>query len=193
MRPKIIHSLPFRRKVEGRTNYKKRIALLRSNQLRLVVRKSLNGIQMSVVDYDEKGDKILVSVNTKSLEKFGWKVGKGNVPSAYLVGLLLGKAAQAKGIKSAILDMGLNKSVKGSRIYAALAGALESGMEIPHSKEILPPKDRINGLHISKFAQELKKDNEKYQKQFSDYIKNDIDPSNLQKYLDNVKNKITKG
>ncbi|MBI2108252.1 50S ribosomal protein L18 [Candidatus Woesearchaeota archaeon] len=193
MKPKIIRSLPFRRKIEGRTDYRKRIGLLRSNQMRLVVRKSLNDIYMSLIDYSEKGDKALLSVSTKSLEKFGWKTGKGNVPSAYLVGLMFGKTAQGKGIKRAILDMGLNKSVKGSRIYAALAGALDSGMDIPHSKDILPPKERINGTHISKFAEELKKDRPRYERQFSIYLKNNIDPSNLHKYFDDVKNKIMKG
>ena len=61
----------FRRKKEGRTNYKKRLTILLSNRLRLVVRKSLKNIQANIVDYDPKGDKIILSAHSSELEKFG--------------------------------------------------------------------------------------------------------------------------
>ena len=54
-----------------------------------------------------------------------------------------------KKIEEAILDLGLQTSTKGSRIYAALKGVLDAGINIPHSKEILPSEDRIKGKHIS--------------------------------------------
>jgi large subunit ribosomal protein L18 len=44
----------------------------------------------------------------------------------------------------------LQISTKGSRIYAALKGVLDSGIKVPYSEEILPSEDRIKGRHISK-------------------------------------------
>ena len=87
---KTIKSIPFRRKLRGRTNYNRRINLLKSDKLRLVVRKSLKHIMVSLVEYDEKGDKVIISVNSGSLQKLGWKADKGNIPAAYLTGFLLG-------------------------------------------------------------------------------------------------------
>jgi len=192
MKKKLINSLPFKRRVTGRTNYKKRIALLKSEHPRLVIRKSLKNIHMALAEYGEKGDKILLSVNSRSLDKLGWKADKGNVPSAYLTGFLLGKKAKHSGIESAVLDMGLSSSVKGSRIYAAVAGALDAGMKIPQNPEILPAKDRLNGTHIAKYAEALKNDKIKYEKQFGLYLKKNIDPSHLPKHFEEVKNKIIK-
>ena len=54
-----------------------------------------------------------------------------------------------KSINNAVLDIGLNVSTKGSRIYAALKGAIDSGLKIPHNKDILPDEKRIKGNHIS--------------------------------------------
>jgi large subunit ribosomal protein L18 len=83
------------------------------------------------------------------LKKLGW-VRTGNVPASYLTGLLAGKKAKNKKVEEAILDMGLQISTKGSRIYAALKGVLDSGIKVPCSEEILPSEDRIRGKHISK-------------------------------------------
>jgi hypothetical protein len=46
------------------------------------------------------------------------------------------------------LDIGLNPPIKGSRIYAALKGVVDSGLDIPHSPDILPDDSRISGEHI---------------------------------------------
>lgn len=193
MKKKTTNSLPFKRRVIGRTNYKKRVALLKADRPRLVVRKSISNMNLALAEYSEKGDKIILSVNSKALEKLGWKADKGNVPSAYLTGFLLGKKAKEKGIEDAVLDIGLNSSVRGSRIYAAVAGALDAGIRIPQNPEILPHKDRINGVHIAKYAEALKNDKERYEKQFSLYLKNKMDPANLPKHFEEIKNKIIKG
>jgi large subunit ribosomal protein L18 len=82
------------------------------------------------------------------LKKIGW-TKTGNVPAAYLTGLLAGKKAKEKNVTEAVLDLGLQTSTKGSRIYAALKGVLDAGINVPHSKDILPSEDRIIGKHIS--------------------------------------------
>jgi len=72
-----------------------------------------------------------------------------NTSAAYLTGYLAGKLALQKGIKEAILDIGLQRPVKGSRVFAALKGLLDAGLEIPHGEDIFPSEERIKGLHIS--------------------------------------------
>ena len=174
-----IFTVPFRRKREGRTYYKKRLKILVSGRYRLVVRKSLRNIHASIVKYSPEGDKVLVTVSSSSLGKMGWKGGTGNLPSAYLTGFLAGKKSAEKGVKEAVLDIGFNNSVKGSRLYAALAGALDSGLKIPANPEILPSKERISGTHIAKYALSLKSDRAKYETQFSDYLKKGLMPEDF--------------
>jgi large subunit ribosomal protein L18 len=180
----------FRRKREGKTHYKKRLKILLSNKFRLVLRKSLNSIKASIVQYDAKGDRILFTVDSKTLGKFGWKGNTGNLPSAYLTGMIAGKKAVKEGVKEAILDIGLNNSTKGSRLYAALAGAIDAGMKIPSSMEVLPSIERISGDHISKYAKSIKNDKSRYEKQFYDYIKKGINPEDIVKHFNEIKEKI---
>ena len=141
----------FKRKKLGKTDYRKRLRLLLANKPRLVVRKSLKNILGQIVEYGDKGDKVILSAHSSELKKYGWEGNKGNIPSSYLVGLLVGTKAKKKDIKELILDMGLQNSVKGSRIYALLKGCIDAGLNIPHSKDILPIEDRIKGKHIEKF------------------------------------------
>lgn len=185
-----IFTVPFRRKREGRTYYKKRLKTLASGKCRLVVRKSLKNIYVSIVKYSPNGDVVLVSASSKSLSKLGWKGGTGNLPSAYLTGLLIGKKSLEKGIPEAVLDIGLNDSIKGSRLYAVLAGALDSGLKIPVNAEILPPKERLAGEHIAKYALSLKSDKSKYNIQFSDYLKKGIAPEDFVKHFNEARGKI---
>ena len=183
-------SLSFKRKREGKTHYKKRLKILLSNKFRLVVRKSLNGIKASIVKYDPKGDKVIFTVDSKTLGKLGWKGNTGNLPSAYLTGMMAGKKAVQSGIKEAILDIGLNNSTKGSRLYAALAGALDAGMKIPSNTEVLPPKERISGEHISQYAQSIKNDRPRYERQFYTYLKKGLNPEDIVEHFNDVKGKI---
>lgn len=141
----------FKRKILGKTNYRKRLKLLLANKPRLVVRKSLKNISAQVVEYGEKGDKIVVSAHSSELKKYGYGRSKGNIPAAYLVGLLAGSKAKKKNIAESVLDIGLQNSVKGSRIYSVLKGCLDAGLKVPHSKDILPIENRIKGEHIKDF------------------------------------------
>ncbi len=186
-------TVQFRRKIEGKTNYRKRIKMLLSNKLRLVVRKSLNNMSAQIIEYQPKGDRVVISAHSTELKKFGWKITGGNIPSSYLVGLLLGIKAKEKGIEETILDIGLNSSVKGSRIYALLSGALEGGLKIPYSSDILPNEERIKGKHIANYASLLMKDNGAYKKRFGNYLKNNINPLEFDKHFDVVKKKIMGG
>lgn len=171
-------TVQYRRKRNSKTDYKKRLKLLLSNECRFVVRPTQKNMIVQIVEFSSKGDKVLVQVNSSLLVKFGWTYGCSNLPSAYLTGYLAGLKAKQKGIKKAIFDIGLNSPIKGSRIFAALKGAVDAKLDIPYSEEIIPSLDRISGEHIVKYADELKsKNKEAYEKQFSHYLKNKLDPS----------------
>ena len=185
-----IFAVPFRRKRQGRTYYKKRMKILLSDKYRFVVRRSLKNFHASIVEYSSKGDKIIFTVDSKNLAKLGWKGDCGNLPSAYLVGLLAGKKSVQKGVKEAVLDLGFNNATKGSRLFAVLAGALDAGLKIPFNPEALPAKDRISGEHIIKYAQLLKNNTQSYEKQFSNYLKRGLNPEDLVKHFNEIKGKI---
>ncbi len=148
--------MQYKRKIQGRTDYQQRLELIKSNKLRLVVRKSLKNIQAQLVEYNPAGDKVVISATTSELiKKYGWKA-KRNTPSAYLVGLLIAAKAKTKNIKNAVLDTGLYPSIKGSIIYAVLKGAVDNGLLIPHSQDIFPKPDRLSGKHTKYSEQDLK-------------------------------------
>lgn len=182
-----------RRRRKELTDYRHRLTILKSKKPRLVVRRSINNMTCQIIEYSRDGDKTIVSVNSKNLSKFGWKGNPGNLPGSYLVGLLCGVEAHKKKIKNVVLDSGLFVSTPGSRIYSALKGAIDSGLEIPHSDGILPKEDRIKGAHIAELAKKMKSENPKeYEKRFSAYLKNKTPPENLPKHFDEVKKKILK-
>jgi len=144
-----IYRVKMRRRREGKTNYRKRLAYLKSGKPRAVVRKTLRYIIVQIVEYHDDGDKILVGVTSSHLKKYGWNGSFKNTPAAYLTGYLAGKLALKKGINEAVLDIGLQSPVKGSRVFAALKGLVDAGLDVPHSEEVYPSEDRIKGEHIS--------------------------------------------
>src|SRR3989344_2232686 len=114
-----------RRRSEGKTDYKARFNMLKSESIRLVIRKSNRYITAQFVSSDLAQDKTIASVNSSALLEKGWpKELSGSLkskPAAYLTGIMLGNLAKSK-VKTAILDLGLNRNVAGSRLYAALKG-----------------------------------------------------------------------
>ncbi|MEM7821204.1 MAG: 50S ribosomal protein L18 [Candidatus Aenigmatarchaeota archaeon] len=155
-KPKPTYRMKFKRRRLGKTNYKKRIKLLLSKKPRLVIRKSLKYIRAQIVEFSKEGDKTIVSATSQELKKLNWRFACDNLPSAYLTGLLIGKRAVEKGIKEAIVDMGLYPSTKGSRIYACVKGALDSGLKVNCSEGVFPDEERIRGLHISSYIEKFK-------------------------------------
>ncbi|MFC1690956.1 50S ribosomal protein L18 [Nanoarchaeota archaeon] len=194
MKRKAKFTVRQRRKRAGKTDYKKRLSILKGSLPRLVVRKSLKNILVQLIDYSASGDKVKACARSTELNKYGWPVSKSNLSSAYLTGLLLAKKAQNSGIKKALLDIGLQRGTVGSRLFAALKGAIDGGLEIPHGEEVLPSEERIKGKHIEDYAKKLKSDNsEKYKKQFSGYEKKNSNPESLGVMFDQVKSKIQGG
>jgi len=140
--------VPLRRRREGRTDYRRRLNLLRSGQVRAVVRKSLKHITIQFTDLATPGDRVRVTAVSGELKEYGWTAPTGNLPSAYLTGLLAGKRAAGQGIHEAVLDLGRQVPSKGGRLFAALQGIVDGGVKVPHSKEVLPAPNRLTGEHL---------------------------------------------
>jgi large subunit ribosomal protein L18 len=140
--------LDKRRRRENRTNYKRRLILLKSRAPRLVARKSNRYVILQIVESVNAQDRVIYSASTKELLKYGWpKANEGSLKSvsaSYLGGLLLGKKARELKEK-VILDIGLIPNTAGSRVYAALKGAADSGLNIDYDKKILPSEERVKG------------------------------------------------
>ena len=138
----------FKRRNEGKTNYKKRLAMLKSGRPRAVIRKTNYNMQVQIVNYKKEGDATIATANSKELVKIGWKHHTGNTPAAYLTGYLCGVRAKGKGIEKAVVDIGLISPVHGSRVFAAAKGLADAGIEIPIDAEALPKENRLKGGHI---------------------------------------------
>ena len=142
------YRVPFRRRREGKTNYRLRSRLIKSGLPRACVRSSLRQFYIQLIDYSPSGDKVVVSATSRELEKYGWKHTCPNLPTAYLTGLLAAKKAGDNDISGAVLDIGLAVPSKGNRAFAGLKGMLDGGMDIPHSEEVFPDEERLMGAHL---------------------------------------------
>ena len=141
------------------TDYRRRLKLLRGRKPRAVVRVSNTRTTCQLVSWAADGD--LVAVNTTGsdlVKKYGWPEGRSlkSVPASYLVGYAMGKAAVASGADEAVLDIGLAANSRGGRVYAALKGMSDAGLDIPHNDDVYPDEDRLNGAHIDdKMAKDI--------------------------------------
>ena len=143
-----------RRRREGKTDYKARKNILKPGKARAVFRKTNRYIICQIIESIGAQDKALVSANSKELLKYEWPKERSgslkSLPASYLSGYILGSRAVSSGINNAILDMGLNRSIPKSRVYAFVKGAIESGLNIPCSEKMLPENNRIEGINMKK-------------------------------------------
>jgi len=152
-------TLPKRRRQEGKTDYKSRKTLLKGAVPRLVFRKTTKGISGQIISSKESKDLVLITVISKKLISYGWpKEWEGSLkslPAAYLTGYLTGKEAGKKKINKAILDIGLNRNVPKSRIYAFVKGAVDAGLNTPTKEKMFPSEDRVFGMHMKKDVKKI--------------------------------------
>ena len=185
------YRVQFRRKREGRTDYQHRLKLLRSDKPRLVVRISLKHVIAQIIRATPGGDLTLASAYSKELGGLGWKGNSSNTSAAYLVGLLCGYRALKAGVKECVLDLSMRSPTPQANAFAALKGALDAGLQIPHGEGVLPSEERLRGEHISQFAAKLKSDDEDaYRERFSLYFKRGLSPEQLPEHFNQVKQAI---
>lgn len=188
---------------------------------RMIVRISNKDICCQVAYARLEGDKIIESAYSHELPQYGVKVGLTNYAAAYCTGLLLARRVLKKfnldktyagktdvdgdmfevedvddgpGAFRACLDVGLARTSTGARVFGAMKGAVDGGMDIPHSEKRFPGYDseskefsadvhkkHIFGGHVSEYMEHLiEEDEDAYKKQFSSYIKNGINADGVE-------------
>jgi large subunit ribosomal protein L18 len=146
--------VPFRRRHEGKTDYYKRMSLLSSGTPRMVVRRTNRQIIVQLVVPEVEGDRTLVAAYSTELAGYGYEGTTASTPAAYLTGMLFAVKALNAGYEDAILDIGLARAKPGARVFAALKGAVDAGLDVPYGESILPDEERLKGAHIAGYAPE---------------------------------------
>jgi large subunit ribosomal protein L5e len=200
---------------------------------RLVVRFTQKDIICQIVHAEIKGDIVHTAAYAHELPRFGVKVGLTNYAAAYCTGLLLArrhlKSLKLDGIYAGqtnvdgqvfnvepkdgqpspfrcVLDIGLKRTTTGAKIFAALKGAVDGGLDIPHSEtrfygydreakkyDAAAHRDRIFGKSIADYMKSLKEeDEEAYKRQFSQFIKNGITAEGIEAMYKNAHAAIRK-
>merc|ERR1712146_174052 len=105
---------------------------------------------------------------------------------------------------TALLDVGLVRTTTGNRVFGALKGAVDGGLNIPHSEKRFPGYDRegkefdaethkkyIFGGHVAEYMELLEEeDPERYQTQFAKFIEKEIEGDGLEELYQGVHEKI---
>ena len=138
-----------RRRRENRTDYKARRILLESGIPRIVVRRTNKYFILQAVESSEAQDKVVATVTSKELLKFGWDAKAAgslkSIPAGYLTGILMAKKLK-KG--KYIMDLGMARTLKGSRVFAVVKGLIDGGLDVPADEKVFPSEDRLNGEHL---------------------------------------------
>jgi len=193
---------------------------------RLIVRFTNKTIIAQVAYATIQGDKVVCDARSTELPRYGIKAGLTNYASSYAVGLLLARRLNQKyklddtykgveevdgedyyvekegerGAFYCVLDVGLSRTSAGARVFGVLKGAVDGGLDIPHSNKRFPGfnaesgeydaathRSRILGSHVSNYMQSLiEEDNDAYKRQFSQYLKEGIMPDMLETVYTNA-------
>lgn len=193
---------------------------------RFVVRFSNKDIVAQIVSATITGDMVLAAAYARELPRYGLEVGLTNYAAAYCTGLLLARRvlkmlemdeeyegnveatgedfsvepAESRRPFRALLDVGLIRTTTGNRVFGAVKGALDGGLDIPHSDkrfagfgkedkqlDVDVHRKYIYGGHVAAYMRSLMEDEpEKYQSHFSEYIKRGIEANNIEEVYKKV-------
>jgi len=200
---------------------------------RMIVRFSNKDITCQIAYARLDGDKIVAAAYSHELPRYGVKVGLTNYAAAYCTGLLLARRVLKKfnldgtyqgnstidgkhfmvedvddgpGAFRACLDVGLARTSTGAKVFGALKGAADGGLDIPHSEKRFPGYDKeagefnaevhrnhIFGLHVAEYMRHLAdEDEEHFKKQFSQFIKLGVNADNIEAMYKNAHAAIRK-
>jgi large subunit ribosomal protein L5e len=200
---------------------------------RFVVRFTNTDVICQIVYAKITGDVVMSAAYSHELKRYGLPVGHTNYAAAYATGLLLarrhldtlGLAEKYVGQANpdgedflveplqdgprpflALLDVGLARTTTGARVFGSLKGALDGGLNIPHSEKRFYGYDEegkkldaallrkaIFAGHVSDYMKKLADDNpKKYSRQFANYIKAGISPDKLESTIKEVHSAIRK-
>ncbi len=145
-----------RRRRENKTDYKARRLLLSSGIPRIVVRRTNKYFILQAVESHEAQDKVIATITSKELLKNGCDAKMGgslkSIPAGYLTGILMAKKL---GKGKYIVDLGMARTLKGSRVFAVVKGLIDGGLDIPANEKVFPSEDRLNGSHLNKNVKEM--------------------------------------
>lgn len=192
-----------------------------SPKYRLVVRFTNKDIICQIVSSTITGDIVLTAAYSHELPRYGIKHGLTNWAAAYATGLLVARRALQKlgldetyqGVEEVegeyelteavedgprpfkvFLDIGLQRTTTGARVFGALKGASDGGLYVPHSENRFPGWDfeseeldadllrnYIFGGHVSEYMEELADDDEeRFSELFKGYLADDIKADGLE-------------
>jgi len=178
---------------------------------RMVVRFTNKDICAQIIFARIQGDQVLCSAYAHELPRYGITLGLTNYAAAYATGLLLARrllkqlkldkfyegTTDASGEHTEVedvdgkpgafkcyLDVGLSRTTTGAKLFATMKGAVDGGLNIPHSDRRFPGYDSeskkfdagvhrkyIFGGHVANYMKELKDgDEDAYKKQFSRFV-----------------------
>merc|ERR1711968_349249 len=208
----------YKRRREGKTDYyaRKRLVTQDKNKFgtpkyRFVVRFTNKDIICQVVSSKIKGDVCHAAAYAHELPRYGLSVGLTNYSAAYCVGLLCARRLltnedEEEGVSAfhANLDVGLKRTTLGSKIFSAMKGAFDGGLEIPHSEKKFygydpdeksydaeSNRERILGGHVAEYMTSLQEEEpEEYEEKFKKYIEAGIDADNMEETYLSVHKKI---
>jgi large subunit ribosomal protein L5e len=100
----------------------------------------------------------------------------------------------------AFLDVGIKNTTTGAKVFGAMKGASDGGLDIPHSNKRFPGysrdtkqfdaavhKARIMGEHIADYMREMEEDDEEmYKRYFAKYIENEIEADDIEELIEKV-------
>jgi len=196
---------------------------------RLVVRITNRDIIVQIVYARLQGDFVLTAARSGELPRYGISHGLTNWAAAYATGLLCARRALTKfgladkyqGVTEpdgtltltqplddedaprpfkCYLDVGLKRTVTGARVFAAMKGASDGGVFIPHSEKRFPGYDAeskqlnaevlkkyIYGGHVAEYMESLEEeDEERFKKQFSKYLEDGISSDDIEEIYTNA-------
>ena len=141
-----------RRRRENKTDYSKRLKLLKSEKPRLVFRRTNLYIISQYVESIEAQDKIVFGITSKKLLNYGWpenfKGSLKSIPAAYLTGYLTAKKILKEKLKTPIIDFGMLRTNHKTKVFAYLKGLIDAGIEISCKEEAFPDEEAIEGKHL---------------------------------------------
>lgn len=141
-----------RRRKENKTDYVKRLGLLKSGVPRLVFRRTNKYVIAEYITSHEAQDKVTLGMTSKILLEHGWpKTLEGSLkstPAVYLFGFLFGKKMAEKKLHTSIMDLGMARNIHKNKTFAFLKGLKDAGVSIKCDEEYYPDENRIRGKHL---------------------------------------------
>ena len=151
--------VPKKRRRLNITDYKARLILLKSNAVRIVIRRTNRYMIIQSVESENAQDKIIFGLTSKALIQEGWNEKMtGNlksIPACYLTGILFAKKVDTN--KRYIIDLGMARNIQGSRIFAAVKGLIDGGLKLNADAKAFPSKESLEGKNTKEETKEIVK------------------------------------